>query len=691
MPSKKQPKTNAVIALIIIAFIAGGGYFVYSAFLAENTISHTFISWEQAGSEVSTAKINQPVTLKLDIFSNLPLGYKGKVKAQVMKDVKWGKDIVVKTSTIDINIPIFNKSQQVSVTFTPNEKTRDETGEGLEDVLEYFYTLSIGDKPIYDPTERGSRNGLLVSNKAGGGAVPKVTGVLFNDRPQIEVASGTAITTKVTMSGKGKGTLKLEIRKDRIGIRDGESYKVFTKEVTLTGDEDTVVTLPVWKAVSGGLLFRQYFARVSWNGDLIYDPDGDPWEREYVKIASSSGAGSDAGGDAEGQIALKSVTWNVNPNAYSTATLTFVITGTHSKPVTIDIRKDVILWDGEIASVQKQISGTDEEVSTTISFTAPSAGSWIFIRVNGIYDISGKDAPQERKAQGTEIQVPSAGTTPQPTGTPSTGMTPAPVKASVTYNIIELKSAYGSGTKINVPSNTIVQVFVTVTSSAPTTGTLSVEVRKDLDSWKEDITHTVLSKQNTALQAGANTIYIGSFGASDVTGVNNFRQYFFKPSWNGNLLNDPDDPNARESVETYVASTPPTETPLPTPTGTVQQGTLQILKIGFGNPAQDVYTANVGEYVPVYAYVTAMNGNAQGAVKIEIRKDYRAALDPTIATLQNAVSINNGETKYMLIGNFVPDSSTGYALREYFGRAYLNGNLVYNPDNEGTRPHVLVI
>lgn len=678
MPPKKQPQHSTIKIILLITILAGAGYLVYSAFLAENTISHTFITWEQAGSEVTTAKLNQPVTLKLDIFSNIPLGYKGKVKVQIKKDVKWGKDIVAKTSTIDINIPILNKSQQVSVTFTPTEKTRDETGEGLEDVIEYFYTLSIGDKPIYDPIERGSRNGLLVSNKAGGGTVPQVTGILFNDRPQIEVASGTAITTKVTMSGKGKGTLKVEIRKDRIGIRDGDTYKTLTKEVTLDGDDDETIPLPTWKAVSGGLLFREYFARVYWNGDLIYDPE-DPQEREYVKIASTGEA--DSSEDDEGQIVLKSVTWNVNPNQYSTATLTFIITGTYSKAVTIDIRKDVNLWDGEIASIQKQITGTDEEVNTTASFIAPSAGSWLFVRVQGIYD---NIYPDERKAQGTEIEVSS-------TSTGTIGTTPT--KATVTYNTIELRSAYGSGTKINVPSSSEVQVYATVTSSASTSGTLSVEVRKDHDSLKDDITHAVLNKQAT-LQAGTNTIYMGSFIASDVTDVYNFRQYFFKPSWNGNLLNDPDNPKVRESVETYVTSTPPTETPLPTPTGTVQppvqQGTIQVIKIGFGNPPQDVYTANKGEYVPVYAYMTSMNGNAQGAVKIEIRKDYVIVTDSTTDTLQSPVSINNGETKYILIGNFVPDSSTGYTLREYFGRAYLNGNLVYNPENSGSRPHVIV-
>ena len=694
-PKKKQPKTSAIKALLLIALIAGGVFFVYSAFLAENTISHTFISWEQAGSTVDIAKLNQPVTLKLNIFSNLPLGYKGQVKIQIKKDVVGGTDVIVKTSTIDVNIPLFNTSQQVSVTFTPNEIAVGNMGSGLGGlftetgaalaggVREYYYNIYIGDKAIYDPTTPGDRNGLLVGSKAGGGTVPQVTGILFNDRPQIEVASGTAITTKVLMSGKGKGTLKVEIRGDNIGIPDN-SYKTITKDVTLTGNEDTVVTLPTWKAVSGGLTFREYFARVYWNGDLIYDPD-DPTERSYVKIASGSSTSSS--GDSEGQITLKSVAWSVNPNQYSTATATFVITGTYSKAVTFDIRKNVFLSDSNIASVSKQITGTDEEVSATIPFTAPGAGSWIFMRVQGIYDSTD---PEARKAQGTEIQVPSTST--QPSATPAAGTTPAPVKASVTYNIIEVKSVYGSGTKINIPSNSEVQVYATVTSSAPTTGTLSVEVRKDLE-WKDDITHAVLSKQATTLQAGTNSILVGTFIASDVTGVNNFRQYFFKPSWNGIILNDPTDSSTRESVETFAASTPPA-TPLPTPIGTVPppapQGTLQLLKIGFGNPPQDVYTANKGEYVPVYAHVTALNGNAQGAVKIEIRKDYIGTPDSTVATPQNAVSVNNGETKFILIGNFVPDASTTWTLREYFGRGYLNGVLTYDPTDPNSRPKVLV-
>ncbi len=670
--------------IIIVGVLLVGYFFFYSS--TENAISHNFVSFKQNGAEVSTAKINVPVTLTLDFYPNSLLGFTGVVNINIYKDVPL-TDSKFTLKQIQLNIPMgLDKKQTVSMDFTPDEVT------GLT-LREYYYTITDSKgKILYDPG-RDIRASLKVSTTASGGTVPKFTSLTFNNQPQITVSPGTAITTKVTMSGQGTGTLKVEIRKD-IGYSIPDSvYTILNKEINIDGS--TVIQMDNWNAQSGGLGFREYFAKIYWNNDLIYDPT-NPDQREYVKL-------SDGGTTPPltGSISLKSVAWNAVANQYSTATLTFHLTGAVQQSVTIDVRQDVSGGDINLQSQSCALSGTDKDVTCTVSFTSPNAGEYIFIRVSGgIYDVGSSifdflTARNTRISQGTEIIVSSTGggTTPTPT------TTQPPATANVYYNIIELKSGSNGGTRINVPQYSTVDVYTTVTSNMATSGQISIEVRKDLSGfpWKNDETLTVLSK-SVSLQSGTNTILVGSFSASDLTGSNSFVQYFFKPSWNGKLLNDPTDRNSRESVTTYSSGGGTTPTPTTTVTQPPTQGTATLSNIGFttgSNPSTGAIIVNKWQNVNVYAYIYT-TGAASGTVLIQINKDKVLDTDSTFKSLTGSFNLNSAGSNWVYVGTFSPDQSTSTSplpgtLREYFGRGSAKSyGFEYDPQDENTRSRVYV-
>ncbi len=527
--------------IIIVGVLLVGYFFFYSS--TENAISHNFVSFKQNGAEVSTAKINVPVTLTLDFYPNSLLGFTGVVNINIYKDVPL-TDSKFTLKQIQLNIPMgLDKKQTVSMDFTPDEVT------GLT-LREYYYTITDSKgKILYDPG-RDIRASLKVSTTASGGTVPKFTSLTFNNQPQITVSPGTAITTKVTMSGQGSGTLKVEIRKDiGFGVPDSV-YTILTKEANIDGS--TIVQMDNWNAQSGGLGFREYFAKIYWNNDLIYDPT-NPDQREYVKL-------SDGGTTPPltGSISLKSVAWNAVANQYSTATLTFHLTGTISQSVTIDVRKDVFLSDQAIQSQSCTLSGTDKDVTCTVSFTSPNSGDKIFVRVLGVYDSTSPDA---RFADGTEIYVPSGGgTQPTPTSTPTPTPTSGPTSAptptvKVELLTVESISSAARGLQINIPTCDWVEVHPTLrTNQLGVTGTLKVEVRRDFVfslTHPQDDTLITLTRQITFNKENIMTTFPGSFRTYDTSGYNDFRQYFYKVYWNNDLIYDPTDPNSRESVTTY--------------------------------------------------------------------------------------------------------------------------------------------
>lgn len=511
-------------------------YSVYTQ--ATNPLTTSFNSWSQSGTEVSTAKVNLPVELSIDVYSNSILGYTGNVKFQIKKDVPGG-DVIFYTKTLSVSIPPgINPKKTVKISFTPNEKTSG-SNQPLG-VREYYYIINTeSGVKVYNPETQGDRNGLQVADKPAGENFPTVLGILFNDRPQITVSPNTNIITTVKMNGKGSGLLKVEIKSDYQLIGD-ETYKTMEIDATINSEND-VVTLPAWKAITKSYPFRSYFAKVYWNNELIYDPT-DPSQREYVKVEGETAP------PTSGSISLKTPpVWSVTANGASSVKTTFEVIGTVNKAISIDIRKNVFLSDENIITKQSVITSQGDDVTIETTFTAPSSGSNIFIRVNpGIYD---ETNPDKRKLVGTEIQVPSTPTVP-PTPTPTS--TPPTTTAKITFNSVESRSDKGpEGYSINVPQNSWVSAFVTLTTSQMgATGTLKVEVKKDI-SWYPDEILTTFAKQVTFNKENTMTTFPGSYQATDLTGTNNFHQYFYKVYWNNELIYDPTNPNSRESVTTY--------------------------------------------------------------------------------------------------------------------------------------------
>ena len=108
--------------------------------------------------------------------------------------------------------------------------------------------------------------------------------------------------------------------------------------------------------------------------------------------------------------------------------------------------------------------------------------------------------------------------------------------------------------QITVPLNSLVRVKVKLHSETTISGTLHVEIRKDIIDWF-DSQHKMLSK-DISLSLGTNEVDMGYFRATDLSGSMpfSFREYFVRVYWNGlgdqDKIYDPTDPELREWVKT---------------------------------------------------------------------------------------------------------------------------------------------
>ncbi len=503
---KDNTMRNIIMAVVAIAAI----YFVYSTFISL-PVSQSFVSWEQNGATVETARVNEEVFLNLDVYSATLLGYSGDMTIEIKKDLTGANDKIFARKTVKIDIPYgLDQKQTVRISFVPDEET------GLV-VREYFYKVYIGNKVIYDPTDSGNRNGLLVKKYASGGSVPRVTGVLFNNQAQIIVAPDTEITTSVKLAGTGDAVIKVEIRRDFGGMSD-DTYIILEKTVSIDGTT-AVEMSPTWiaKSVGGisGLTFRSYFARVYLNDELVYDPTSllSPLERPHVRVASSTSPGT----SPTSSISLKSVTWNIQPGT-SAVTTKLHITGSYSGNVVVDVREDVSYWsDSNLASKTHTISGTNQDIDLTTEFATPAMWKWIFIRVPGIYDSTSPDA---RKSINAEIQIRetgTVGTNPVPTvpGTTAVpGQTVAPTTVPdttyTTANTLDAGFGQNHESHYSTTVGTPIQVWLLLQAPAGTTsaGTVKAEVRKDYR-LASDVSVIVLEKSYVV--SGQEWILVGTF------------------------------------------------------------------------------------------------------------------------------------------------------------------------------------
>jgi len=292
-------------------------------------------------------------------------------------------------------------------------------------------------------------------------------------------------------------------------------------------------------------------------------------------------------------------------------------------------------------------------------------------------------------------------TPPQPTPTTPPITTPPittpPQQGTVVYSYTIFESEDGSikGRQIWVPVGTNVKVYVTVRAyGGDVSGWLRVEVRKDIQYWFDE--HYIDLYQFISLKDGEEkTIYVGTFKTVDITGVNNFREYFVKVYFGGNCIYDPTDPNTREWVKTYTSQTPPTPpptTPIPPITTPPQQGNIVYQYTEFTSSSGEVgrqIWVPVGDDVHVYVVVKAEGGYVNGQLHVEVRKDIQYWFDEKYVDLYKQISLNGGEVKKIYMGSFKAVDVTGENLfREYFVKVYFNGVCIYDPTNPDTREWV---
>jgi hypothetical protein len=109
------------------------------------------------------------------------------------------------------------------------------------------------------------------------------------------------------------------------------------------------------------------------------------------------------------------------------------------------------------------------------------------------------------------------------------------------------------GPQITVPVGTTVKVYVKISGPAGTSGTLKVEIRKDIV-YESDQTKAWLSQSVTIPSSGiTDWIMVGTFVADELTTgqPHQLREYFMKVYWGDTCIYDPTDPNTREWVKTY--------------------------------------------------------------------------------------------------------------------------------------------
>jgi hypothetical protein len=110
------------------------------------------------------------------------------------------------------------------------------------------------------------------------------------------------------------------------------------------------------------------------------------------------------------------------------------------------------------------------------------------------------------------------------------------------------------GSQITVPVGTTVTVYIKVSGPPSASGTLKVEVRKDIVN-AEDQTKAWLSKSVTIPSSGmTDWVNMGTFVADELTtgASGQLREYFIKVYWGDQCIHDPTDPNTREWVKTYI-------------------------------------------------------------------------------------------------------------------------------------------
>ena len=296
--------------------------------------------------------------------------------------------------------------------------------------------------------------------------------------------------------------------------------------------------------------------------------------------------------------------------------------------------------------------------------------------VGYVYLLKGNTQTQNTGSPTSTVTVVRNSTTVSQTGGTNTTVNP---NANVQYQGPASFSGAGqSGAQITVPAGTNVSVSITVSSTAATSGLLTVNVREDIVDAPDNQIATL--QHDVALGVGANTITMGSFVAKDLTPGGPFqpREYFISVAWNSNTIYNPTNPSTREWVKTVSGP------------GSTNAAVTYVAG-SFSGAGQSGPQIVVPEFTTVGLKVTVnSNASAEGVLSVNIRKDIVFYPDASYTTLTKTVQLVVGANTFDM-GTFVmADSTCGGpgCVREYFYTVSWNGNMIYNPTNPSTRENV---
>jgi hypothetical protein len=507
---------------------------------------------------------------------------------------------------------------------------------------------------------------------------------------EITVPLGTTVQVSIALSSNAptSGLLQVEVRRDVVWGSDN-TMQTLQKQVGLTAGQNnmTMGTFTATDATCGNPgCVREYFIKVWWNNQVIYDPT-NPNTREWVQTTTSGGGygGVQYNGPAQFSGAgLTGAQITVPVNTMVDVKINLQATGPTSGPIVVDVRKDIV-WGSDQSLVQLTKTVTLVAGANTIDmgkFTASDTTSgnpfsvreyFITVSFNGqmIYNPTDPGSREWVKTTTGSVSAHPIGVNYVPSAT--------------------FSGAGQSGSQITVPVGTSVDLKIQVVANGTGSAVISVDVRKDII-WASDVSYATLTKTVT-VGTGTQTVDMGTFTAIDQTGSwpGNVREYFFTVSVNGSLIYNPTDPGSREWVKTSSGSSVSTTT-----TGPAASQLTYVFPATFtdqsGTPSGSQITVPVGDTVD--AKIVLNNPGNQNInnvqVSADIRKDVVWGSDSTLVTLTKTITAYPGRNTIDL-GTFTASDQTGGGIgqvREYFIRVSVQGILIYNPTDPTSRENV---
>lgn len=624
----------------------------------------TILGWykeETSLGTVATIRLGETVSLKVK-FEN----FSGKiVKVEIRKDYKNSSDVAFYSE----NAVLTSENQVVSVKFTPDEPVN-----GLR---EYFPAIYIEGIKVDYPNCDGpnARPRLFVENKVVPPPIIQTVYWKFGDNVNkyltVYTNSTVDILLQVSASEETKAGIKAEVRKE---ISGGSDIVVKSFPLTQYNLKEGINQVNIGSFTPNET--GKYFVRAGIGEEWTYDPI-DPNQRPTLTVIENIVPPTVSYGYIKfGYDSKKSdvITVPQNTKVYVYFGLYVNNAGTGG-----DVNlKGIVKKDGttvatftQMVSISRADTGITKEVymGEFVASEVTSSGYYCEYYINNtLIKYPGYDNPSVRP----RVIVVST-------------------KPTVQYGYIKFASGSQKAEQITVVQGASVDVYFGLNVvSAPYGGTvvLKCDVRKDIvnatDQSYQVFTQTVSIGVN---ETGIKEIKMGTFVANDVTGVNNFREYFCDYYIDGVKQNYPNssNPDLRPYVKVNPLNIPPT----------VSYG---YIKFESGGTKGDRIYVQVGSQVNVYFGLYVNNAGTGGtiALKCDVRKDIVNATDQSYQVFTQNVTISpndTGTTKEIKMGTFTANDVTGVNnFRQYFCDYYINNNKISYPNssNPDARPCVYV-